>query len=634
MAAFYKIITFHNAPIVSEENHGELGNLIPGEHERTVLCSPVVAITIPSMPSHVFLAGATHPVPLRVPLSDLSGHIVPLRFEHHSEQSQLAFLHPVLDQYLSAIIPEEPSGYARIEGNRRSVAGWELFRLEPLAANEITQRLELLAERLDHLFARGITVNTLLETIRAEAIFGTPELLDAALPFLSTLNLEKIATLLQQDKALCETLARQMPEDPWAAEGIPLLMHWISKRDRHGKIAPASRYECPQNQTVLGVTGLHKDIASFAHACVHAMRRKVTPTRGPAILACVRNEGIYLLEWIAYHRAIGIEWFFLYSNDNDDQSDDILRTLSEQGIITWVNNPIKPGKAAQHKAYGHALSIVPDILDFSWVQVLDGDEFLALDPERFSNLQDYLLWTETHPVDAISLNWRFVASEPLPEGEETLFRDPLTMRNSRFVRHDVIGDPGSRLVKSMFRPAQVIQSQAHYPVASYRYSTTMCLSDGTPHTWQSPPAGVPSSAAFADHIIFEKIGIYHYFYKSPEEWMWKSSRNRGDNPSKQGLDLRNFVDGWTGNFMSQISDDMRSGEDQWMAPRRAPFLSELENLKNLPGMMQVLQNIYTSYRERSALIRNRLQAENIRARHSENNKIFFDLINVPEQPNS
>lgn len=630
MAEFYKVITFHNALIVSEENHGELGNLIVGEHEQAIACSPVIAIAIPSMPSYIFLVGATHPAPLRVSLSDLSGHIIPLRFEYHSEQKRLAFLHPTLDQYLSAIPPREQNGYARIEGNRRSASGWELFQLESLAEEEITPRLELLAERLDHLFSHEIAVDRLLETIRAEGLFGTPELLDAALPFISTLNLEKAAALLLQDEALCDALARQMPQDPWAAEGIPLLQRWISEREIYGETVPAPRYECSVNYTVLGVTGLHKDIASFTHACVHAMRRKVTPTRGPAILACVRNEGIYLLEWIAYHRAIGIEWFFLYSNDNDDQSDDILRTLSEQGIITWVNNPIKPGRAAQHKAYGHALSVVPDILDFSWVQVLDGDEFIALDPQRFSNLQDYLVWTETHPVDAISLNWRFVASEPLAEGEETLFRDPLTMRNSRFVRYDIIGDAGSRLVKSMFRPAQVIQSHAHYPLASYRYATTICLSDGTPHTWHAPPKGQPQSAAFSNHVVFEKIGIYHYFYKSPEEWMWKSSRNRGDNPSKQGLDLRNFVDGWTGNFMSQLAEDRRAGEDQWMAGRRAPFLSELEKLKSLPGMMQVLEKIYEIYRERSALIRRRLQAENIRERHSENNRVFFDLINITE----
>jgi hypothetical protein len=629
MSAFYQIITSHDAVVVNAKSYGELGNLATRIDAPGDLYAPVAAIAVPSMPSHVFLVGAEHPVPLRIALSDLASHTLALRLQPSPEPDQVALSHPVMSQFLSAIIPDERSGYARIEGNRREVYGWESFRLQPLESADITDRLQLIAERIDLLFSCGISVDSIVDMIRADQVGGTPEVLDAALPFLATFRLEALAARLLHDEALCEKLAVQLPNDPWAVDGIPALRQWLAQRDENGSTVPAAHYECPKAQTVLGIVGLHGDAGSLAHACLHAMRRSVIPTRGPAILACVRNEGIYLLEWIAYHRALGIEWFFLYSNDNDDRSDGVLRTLAEQGIITWIDNPLEPGAAAQHKAYGHALGIVPDILDFTWVQVLDGDEFIVLSPEHFSNIDDYLRWTETRPVDVISLNWRFLASEPLADGEETLFREPLTLRNTNFVRYDVIGDAGSRLVKSMFRPAQVIQSQAHHPLASSRYAITMCLADGSPHQWRSPPGGMPASAGFADHVIFENIGIYHYFYKSPEEWMWKSSRNRGDNPSKSGLDLRSFVDGWIGNFMSQIHGDMRSGQDHWLASQRDRLIAELETLKGLPGMAEALHDVYATYRERAALIRERLREENTRDQLSDHNKPFFDLIGVP-----
>ena len=43
----------------------------------------------------------------------------------------------------------------------------------------------------------------------------------------------------------------------------------------------------------------------------------------------VRNEGAFLLEWLAHHRAVGITDFLVFSNDCQDGTDRMLDRLQE-----------------------------------------------------------------------------------------------------------------------------------------------------------------------------------------------------------------------------------------------------------------------------------------------------------------
>ena len=47
----------------------------------------------------------------------------------------------------------------------------------------------------------------------------------------------------------------------------------------------------------------------------------------------VRNEGAFLLEWLAHHRAVGVTDFVVFSNDCDDGTDLILDRLAAMGLI-------------------------------------------------------------------------------------------------------------------------------------------------------------------------------------------------------------------------------------------------------------------------------------------------------------
>jgi Glycosyl transferase family 2 len=52
-----------------------------------------------------------------------------------------------------------------------------------------------------------------------------------------------------------------------------------------------------------------------------------------ALASPVRGEARYLLEWIAYHRALGVRAFFLGDNGGDDGTSDVLADLHQRKIV-------------------------------------------------------------------------------------------------------------------------------------------------------------------------------------------------------------------------------------------------------------------------------------------------------------
>ncbi|MEM7269718.1 MAG: glycosyltransferase family 2 protein [Pseudomonadota bacterium] len=93
-----------------------------------------------------------------------------------------------------------------------------------------------------------------------------------------------------------------------------------------------------------------------------------------AIAVCVRDEGPFLIEWVAYHRVIGVTDFIFYSNDCVDGTDTLLDHLADRGLAQHFNNPAKGGKY-QIAALRDART-KPAFEDADWKLVIDADEFL------------------------------------------------------------------------------------------------------------------------------------------------------------------------------------------------------------------------------------------------------------------
>lgn len=106
-----------------------------------------------------------------------------------------------------------------------------------------------------------------------------------------------------------------------------------------------------------------------------------------AICAIFKNESRYLREWIEYHQLIGVEHFYLYNNDSEDDIK-FLNRYVDDGIVTL--NQIS-GTAMQMPAYNHFLQTYRD--EVEWCAVIDLDEFIiptekATLPEQINAILD------------------------------------------------------------------------------------------------------------------------------------------------------------------------------------------------------------------------------------------------------
>jgi hypothetical protein len=120
------------------------------------------------------------------------------------------------------------------------------------------------------------------------------------------------------------------------------------------------------------------------------------------LFSAQRNEGPFLLEWVAYHKVVGFTDIVIFSNDCTDGSDLLLDRLAEAGEIEHFRHDPGPDRKPQMNA---ARIAVEDGLfrDGDWVMWLDLDEFLYVQPG--AHRVDDLI-PEIEPARAVSLAWR------------------------------------------------------------------------------------------------------------------------------------------------------------------------------------------------------------------------------------
>ncbi|SHH17660.1 Glycosyl transferase family 2 [Cognatiyoonia sediminum] len=143
------------------------------------------------------------------------------------------------------------------------------------------------------------------------------------------------------------------------------------------------------------------------------------------IYTTMKNEGPYMLEWVAYHKSLGVDQFLIFTNDCTDGTDAIAERLTELGVAIHVDNAVAPGGSPQnqmlrrvrrHKAFKRA----------GWTFCLDVDEFLNIRilgagvPELIAKLEE----VSGGPIDVASFAWKLFGCG----GIETFEDRPVTQQ--------------------------------------------------------------------------------------------------------------------------------------------------------------------------------------------------------------
>ncbi|HDJ9966968.1 TPA: glycosyltransferase family 92 protein, partial [Escherichia coli] len=177
------------------------------------------------------------------------------------------------------------------------------------------------------------------------------------------------------------------------------------------------------------------------------------------IAAIIKDEYSSLLEWIAYHRVLGVDGFIIADNGSRDGSRELLFSLARLGIVTMFEQPTLVNQKPQLPAYEHILRSCPRDIDL--LAFIDADEFL-LPLESDTNLSDFFSEKfQDESVSAIALNWANFGSSGELFAEEGLVIERFTYRapQSFNVHHNF---------KSVVKPERV--NRFHNPhYADLRY---------------------------------------------------------------------------------------------------------------------------------------------------------------------
>lgn len=245
---------------------------------------------------------------------------------------------------------------------------------------------------------------------------------------------------------------------------------------------------------------------------------------GRVVVSMMKNEGPYVLEWVAYHRHVGFTDFLVYSNDCTDGTELILDRLAKNGVLTHVRNRVLkrgPQKSALKYARDHAL-----VENAEWVFVCDIDEFLNI---RIGDgrLDDLLA---AYPdADAIPVAWRmfsWAGQTALPEG--------LTLETFTDAEPECRdASEKARFVKTLFRPCRgVVRLGTHGPIHEAAVAGNV--------VWRSPaldaePGGDPLRPPA--HIGHGAAQVNHYAVRALESFLVKRDRGRVNHVDQvMGLD--------------------------------------------------------------------------------------------------
>jgi len=221
-----------------------------------------------------------------------------------------------------------------------------------------------------------------------------------------------------------------------------------------------------------------------------------------AIVTCIKNEGEDLVEWLCYHRHIGVSRFVIYDNLSTDATQRILEALPFQDEITILS---VSDESAQDFAFRDAVKRFRNSLD--WATFLDGDEFIV--PLGEASIIDKLAEFEERGIDGFGICWRVFGSSG------HIDRPPGLVTES-FTRRAPDNFAPNRHVKSAVR-LKAVEGMAnqHY----FRLNGTYRLDDGS----ALPPdfKGIAPRASFT-----QGFAIHHYITKSRAQCLQKIARGR------------------------------------------------------------------------------------------------------------
>lgn len=235
-----------------------------------------------------------------------------------------------------------------------------------------------------------------------------------------------------------------------------------------------------------------------------------TPSLG--IAAIFKNEGPYIIEWVAACKIAGAQKIYIADNNSSDGSTELLSALDQAKIITHIPFPGERNKAPQLPAYQEI--IARHGTEVEWMAFIDADEFFNFGSSN-KNLPQILgeLLNQDPKVGAIGVNWAIYGSSHKSEYEDA----PVISRFTHRSRQDAE-------INCHYK--SVVRTRAFKSTGSTPHTFSLLpefhylMANGNPLT-HHPSHGLGLSA----EAIWSPVRLDHYVIKSREEFNKKKRPN-------------------------------------------------------------------------------------------------------------
>ena len=223
-----------------------------------------------------------------------------------------------------------------------------------------------------------------------------------------------------------------------------------------------------------------------------------------SLASIVKDEGLYIKEWIEFHRMVGVTHFYIYDHESTDNLYEKLSEYIKQGIVTYTywDDLILP-------AYNHCLSNYKN--DSKYIGFIDIDEFII--PVKGENLGNIIddIFNEYEYCGGLGVNWRMYGSS---HHENRI--DGLVMENYKLRAEDNYGV--NKYIKTICNPRVTKEFKSNPHLATY-IEPYHCINEN----------GVYINSSLCESLTCNKIRINHYHFKSKQEYILRKSRPSADN---------------------------------------------------------------------------------------------------------
>lgn len=264
------------------------------------------------------------------------------------------------------------------------------------------------------------------------------------------------------------------------------------------------------------------------------------------LVTAMKNEGPYVLEWVAHYLALGVDRILVISNDCDDRTDWLLDRLSQ---IVPVYHRLNPRVMYREQGNWQVMALRFARLhtfyqDADWILHADADEFLQITTgdgslDAFASAAT----ARAGRFDAVSFTSMPFNSSGVKKFTDALVVEQFTSYNKPYAQKRAEGGVLLNAIKTLYRNSVNFRIRRnHRPLMEDFTAEGHVWIDGSANVWS--PEFADGKVKAIDAITSTDLGqLNHYAIKSAEAFLIK--QDRGDVAGVDRLDTdRRYWEGY------------------------------------------------------------------------------------------